>query len=120
MVTVSDRRTSGIGRNDLGAARPSAGAHVRLFSKPEWHQLTSALELPPRQSEVARLVCDGCAYKTIASQMGVSINTVRMHMRSLFLRLGAHDRLTLVLELVATQRTLARRIDEAPPILASS
>ena len=87
-------------------AVPGPGLDGRLFTEKEWRQLAGMLDLPPRQSDVARLVCEGCAYKTVARRMGVSINTVHMHMRSLFLRLGTHDRLSLVLGLIAAQRTL--------------
>jgi DNA-binding NarL/FixJ family response regulator len=81
---------------------------VPLFNPARWRQLIAYLGLTPRQSEIAQLICQGHAYKAIARQTGISINTVRMHMRALFPKLGAHDRLSVVLRMIATDRLLRR------------
>jgi DNA-binding NarL/FixJ family response regulator len=71
--------------------------------------LAAYLELTPRQSEIALLICQGHPYKRIAQRTGISINTVRMHMRALFPKLGAHDRLGVVLRMIAADRLLRRQ-----------
>ena len=48
--------------------------------------------LTPRELDVLRLVFRGRANKAIASAMFVSEETVKTHMRSLFQKLGVHDR----------------------------
>ncbi len=82
---------------------------TRLFSPARWRQLAEHLDLSPRQSEIAQLICEGHAYKAIAERAGISINTVRMHMRALFPKLGAHDRLSIVLRMIAADRLLRRQ-----------
>jgi DNA-binding NarL/FixJ family response regulator len=84
-------------------------ADGRLFSRARWRQLSVALALAPRQSEIVQLICDGHGYKAIAQRTGISINTVRMHMRALFAKLGAHDRLTVLLRVIATDRLLRKQ-----------
>lgn len=75
-----------------------------LFSDTEWRGLQATLALTSRQCEIAHLMCAGLSYKAIAAQAGISINTVRMHMRALFMKLGTHDRVSTILQLVATTR----------------
>lgn len=85
--------------------RPAVPEHA-LFSDAEWDELSTAAHLTARQSEIARLLCDGHTYKSIALHVGISINTVRMHMRTLFAKLRAHDRVSALIELVTIQRAL--------------
>lgn len=62
--------------------------------------------LSPRELDVLRLVSRGRANKEIASAMFVSEETVKTHMKSLFQKLGVHDRAEAVA--VSLQRGLIR------------
>jgi len=81
---------------------------TRLFTEAQWRQLGRFLELPPRQCEIAQLMYEGRSYKPIATQASISINKVRMHMRALFAKLGMHDRVSVVLQLIAAERPVAK------------
>ena len=48
--------------------------------------------LSPRELDVLRLVAKGRTNKELASAMFVSEETVKSHMKALFLKLGVHDR----------------------------
>ncbi|MEF9604898.1 response regulator transcription factor [Paracoccus sp. PXZ] len=50
------------------------------------------LGLTQRQQDVLRLVADGQSNKRIASTLGLSVHTVKLHLRNASLRLGAHNR----------------------------
>ena len=52
--------------------------------------------LTPRQTEVLRLLEQGRSTKQIASELGLSAETVRNHIRHLFRALGVHSRLEAV------------------------
>jgi DNA-binding CsgD family transcriptional regulator len=93
----------------FAAGLATNGLPREIFTKGEWEQLSSIFELTPRQRQIAGLMCEGRSYKSIAGQADISINTVRMHMRTLFAKLGVHDRVGLVLQLIAAQRVLAAR-----------
>jgi DNA-binding NarL/FixJ family response regulator len=75
-----------------------------LFSETTWAHLKRALGLTARQCEVARLICSGFGYEAVALHTGISINTVRMHMRALFAKLGVHDRVSAILLLISVER----------------
>jgi DNA-binding CsgD family transcriptional regulator len=51
-----------------------------------------------RETEVLHSVARGMTYEEIARQMGVSINTVRTHVRSLYAKLGTHNKTEAVFE----------------------
>jgi PAS domain S-box-containing protein len=58
--------------------------------------------LTPRQAEVLRHLAAGCSTQQIAKHMGLSVETVRNHIRGVLRKLGAHSRL----EAVANARKL--------------
>jgi len=86
-----------------------------LFSQSDWAALGRKLNLTKRQLEVAELVCEELTYSDIATRMGISVNTVRMHMRALFFTLGVRDRVGVVLRLVLSHRSLLN--DEAKAVI---
>jgi two-component system, NarL family, nitrate/nitrite response regulator NarL len=55
--------------------------------------------LTPREREVALAVTTGASNKEIAEQLGMTERTVKMHMGTLFRKLGVRDRVHLVLYL---------------------
>ena len=72
---------------------------TRLFSKQDWARLKEELGLPPRQADILRCVLDGMSDKQIAGTTGISINTVRSHLRRLFDKFGSNDRVELILHM---------------------
>src|SRR5690606_26408932 len=48
--------------------------------------------LTQRQHDVLRLVADGQSNKRIALMLGLSVHTVKLHLRNASQRLGAHNR----------------------------
>jgi PAS domain S-box-containing protein len=59
-------------------------------------------QLTPRQAEVLRHLAAGCSTQQIANHMGLSVETVRNHIRAVLRKLNAHSRL----EAVANARRL--------------
>jgi hypothetical protein len=51
-----------------------------------------ALALPPQLQQVALLLAQGLSNPEIAARLSVTENTVRWHVKQLFVRLNAHDR----------------------------
>jgi two-component system nitrate/nitrite response regulator NarP len=52
--------------------------------------------LSDRQLEVLRLLAEGCSYEEIGGRLYISVNTVKFHTRSIFERLGVHNRMAAV------------------------
>ncbi len=80
-----------------------------LFDDRQWALLALKFGLAPRQSQIARFMCAGYTYKAIAFQTGITVNTVRMHIRALYGKLEAHDRISMMLKFFAARETLPVR-----------
>jgi len=59
-------------------------------------------QLPARSREVAHLLCQGHSNKAIAREIGISIYTVKEHVRNLCRRFGAHNRTDLAHRLLTS------------------
>ena len=51
--------------------------------------------LTARQQEIVRLLLDGSSNKVIARQLGISPNTVKVHLHAIFRELRVHNRMSL-------------------------
>ena len=49
--------------------------------------------LSERQLEVLGLVAEGCSYEEIGTRLFISANTVKFHLRSIYMRLGVRNRM---------------------------
>ncbi len=72
--------------------------------------------LSDRQLEVLRLLAEGCTYDEIASRLVITVNTVKFHVRSIYLRLGVGNRMAARKLLEAHE---PRHIRAAAPPLAN-
>lgn len=63
------------------------------------------LRLSERQKEIARYICGSLSNDEIAVRLGITSNTVRMHVRGLFKKMGVHDRVGVAVRLFESWRT---------------
>jgi DNA-binding NarL/FixJ family response regulator len=49
------------------------------------------LDLTEREQQVLRCLVDGCKYKEVAEQLGIGVETVRTHIRSVYSKLQVHS-----------------------------
>lgn len=74
-------------------------AHGRAVLPTGWQGALSAdrddplAALSERQMEVLVLLADGCSYQEIGARLFISLNTVKFHVRAIFLRLGVRNRM---------------------------
>jgi RNA polymerase sigma factor (sigma-70 family) len=59
--------------------------------------------LSNRERQVTTLVCDGLSNKTIARTLGVSEGTVKVHLYSIYKKLGISSRAALVAALALSR-----------------
>ena len=83
----------------------------KIFSDSEWMLITQAVPLPPRQLQILKHLFDGYSAKQIASEMGISLPTVRTHLNRLFRRLNVVDRTELILHIFREFRNACRNYD---------
>lgn len=48
--------------------------------------------LSPRQQQILSLVAEGFSNQAIAGRLGLTLNTVKSHLDTIYFRLGVHDR----------------------------
>jgi DNA-binding CsgD family transcriptional regulator len=51
-----------------------------------------SLRLSPRERELLQLFVEGHSYKTAAGELGLSIDTVRFHIRHIYEKLHVHSK----------------------------
>ena len=83
---------------------------MELFSDQEYVRAAHQLGLSPRQTDIAKLVLQGKSDKQIASELGITLSTVRTHMCRLFQKYDLDDRMELVLLVLACLRGRLRTV----------
>ncbi len=61
-------------------------------------------ELSSRQSEILQLLAEGYSYKSCATQLNVSLDTIRFHARKIYRRLHVNSRAEAVWKAFGTER----------------
>jgi DNA-binding CsgD family transcriptional regulator len=69
--------------------------------QPTWDSLVRRLGLSPREAEVVRGIMEDRSERSIASQLGLSPNTVHTHLVRLYHKLGVGSRTGLVVRVFA-------------------
>ena len=80
----------GLERGEVVMTRAMSSRLLRQASSADSNPSTEALT--EREIDVLRLVADGQSNKRIALSLGLSVHTVKLHLRNASLRLGAHNR----------------------------
>ena len=91
---------------DNDRAKPEDFPLITLFTAAQWSAIGAHHGLTPRQIQICKYVCQGQADKNIAATLGITMDTVRMHLREIFRKLGVQSRVKLVVALVLTNREL--------------
>jgi DNA-binding NarL/FixJ family response regulator len=106
---VATLRTVGTGAMMIGAEVLMAGLSGPAVAAPAQGG-TSSVHLTPRERQVLDLLGGAADVRTVAKQLGISIHTVRDHVKSLLAKFDVHTQL----ELVVRARQLGLLGDGAP------
>lgn len=93
------RSTSGQARKDdtrQGRANPPLPLPAEA-----WADIARVLELAPQQTRIVELILRGKRDKQIATELGLSVPTVRTYLKRVFERVGVQDRVELILRVFA-------------------
>ncbi len=80
------RAIQAVASGEIWASRRSISRVVQTLLFADRQQMTS------RESQILKLIARGYSNREIAEQLFISRETVRWHMRSLYSKIGAHDR----------------------------
>jgi DNA-binding CsgD family transcriptional regulator len=70
---------------------------VVLLSEKQWRYVQKRYRISPRELEVAKLVCRGFVNGDVAKKLNVKPGTVKTHLRSIFAKTHAKNRVTMLL-----------------------
>ena len=88
-----------------------------MLSAGAWAAIEDSLGLSKRQVAIIRAVFDDATEYTIAADLGISPHTVHTHIERLHHKLGVHDRVELVLRILAEFLELtAKQGSTLPPL----
>lgn len=71
---------------------------VRSFQLPPSRAVPPAAKLSPRETEILELLANGALYKEIAGALGISLDTVRTHLRRIYEKFHVHTRTEAVVK----------------------
>jgi len=77
---------------------------AQIFTPSEWAELTNQLGFSARQAQIARYLLEGLGDKQIASQLSISVHTIREYLSRMFAKLDVQDRNELVVSVFREYR----------------
>ncbi|MGE0366577.1 MAG: response regulator transcription factor [Phycisphaerales bacterium] len=89
-------------------SRRGCGSTTFPFTETVWLHVALALRLAPQQSRIVELLLQGKRDKQIATELGLTIPTVRTYLARTFQRVGVADRVELILRVFAVAEQLRR------------
>lgn len=100
MSPIIARRLLQVWQGDGGAASTAIAARVEraLPSVDEARNAQPDDPLTPKERQVLHLLSRGFTYEESATQMGVSVSTVRTHVRNIYGKLDVHNKTEAVFE----------------------
>jgi DNA-binding CsgD family transcriptional regulator/N-acetylneuraminic acid mutarotase len=103
----------------LGAFLTEPTLHDKLiFNMHNDPSMTSQIELTEREKEILRLVATGTSNKDIAHQLFISSNTVKVHLRNIFTKIGVVSRTEAAM--YAVRMGLVKELGSGSAVLAQA
>lgn len=63
----------------------------------QWTKIQQKYGLSRREIDVCKAMCRGCSNKQIAAILGISASTIEGHQNKIYLKVGVHTRIRLLL-----------------------
>ena len=82
--------------NEVDCPSEASGAGLIASFEESVSKLADSFALTPREAEAMALLARGHGAQSIQEHMGISHNTVKMHIRNVYAKLGVHSRQELI------------------------
>ena len=89
---------------------------VALFDEKQWQYVRKRYHISPRELEVAKLVCQGFVNGDVAKRLNVKPGTVKTHLRSIFAKTHAKNRITMLLRFMDDVNKFFNKSPDTIPI----
>ena len=103
--------TENTGRAEPADARPD----VVLLNERQWSYIRRRYRMSPRELQVAKLVCQGYTNGNMAEKLKVKPGTVKTHLRSIFSKTRARNKITMLLTFMDDVSKLSGDSDNTAP-----
>jgi len=81
---------------------PRTQPNFTLLDEKQWDYIQRRYRMSPRELQVARLVCRGFTNADVANELNVKQGTVKTHLRSIFSKVRARNKISLLLRFMHT------------------
>jgi len=81
---------------------PRTQPKFTLLNEKQWDYIQRHFRMSPRELQVARLVCRGFTNADVANKLSVKEGTVKTHLRSIFSKVRARNKISLLLRFIHT------------------
>ncbi|MHC4537034.1 MAG: response regulator transcription factor [Planctomycetota bacterium] len=71
-----------------------------MFNSKQWKYIQKGFHLTSRQTEIAKLVCQGLNNSQIAKKCHITYNTARTHVNHICVKIAVHGRAEMILRLI--------------------
>ncbi len=105
-ITLRAARMAAVQSPGPSVERPDAGIVVTIEETPAVERLelfARSMALTGREAQLVGLLAAGADTRAMARAMGVSMNTVQDHLKAIFIKTGAHDRVSLMSRALGTR-----------------
>jgi DNA-binding CsgD family transcriptional regulator len=89
---------------------------VAILNEKQWQYVRKRYRISPRELEVAKLVCRGFVNGDVAKKLNVKPGTVKTHLRSIFAKTHAKNRVTMLLRFMVDVNEFFNKSPENVPI----
>ena len=87
-----------------------------LLDERQWLYIQRYYHISPRELQVVKLVCRGFTNGDIAEELNVKPGTVKTHLRSIFHKTRARNKITMLLRCMENAGWLSREANSTAPI----
>ncbi len=89
---------------------------IALLDEKQWRYVQRRYHISPRELEVAKLICRGFVNGDVAKRLNVKPGTVKTHLRSIFAKTHAKNRIIMLLRFMGDANEFFNKSPVAPPI----
>lgn len=73
---------------------------IVILDESNWSYIQRRYRLSPRETQVARLVCQGLVNDEIAQYLKITNGTVKTHLRNIYRRIRVKNKITMLLKFI--------------------
>ena len=102
MTTPTQPKKTASSKTSFHDSIPHRQPKFTLLTEKQWDYIQRRYRMSPRELQVARLVCRGFTNADVANELNVKQGTVKTHLRSIFSKVRATNKISLLLRFIHT------------------